>query len=170
MCRRRGVVVGERTFGKGLVQQVARLPFETSLKLTVAKYYTPSGRCIQSVEYKEGGLDNVNTQSGDEEGGEGGKGGQRRRNFRFGDSFRSRTYQETERKTFTTDKGRVVNAPSHEHYDDDMMTMGAIIIIIIPSHEHQLRASPSDLTVPGAIATPLDDVPALVFYSQHIPQ
>ena len=51
-----GVVVGsDRTFGKGLVQNVEELPFETALKFTVAKYYTPSGRCIQSTNYKEGG-------------------------------------------------------------------------------------------------------------------
>jgi len=43
-----GVVIGtDRTFGKGLVQNVEELPFETALKFTVAKYYTPSGRCIQ---------------------------------------------------------------------------------------------------------------------------
>mmetsp|Transcript_16140 Transcript_16140/g.24189 ORF Transcript_16140/g.24189 Transcript_16140/m.24189 type:complete len:791 (-) Transcript_16140:107-2479(-) len=51
-----GVIVGSsRSFGKGLVQNVEDLPFNTSLKFTVAKYYTPSGRCIQSVNYKEGG-------------------------------------------------------------------------------------------------------------------
>jgi len=43
----RGLVVGEKTFGKGLVQQVLPLPYDTSLKLTIARYYTPSGRCIQ---------------------------------------------------------------------------------------------------------------------------
>uniref|UniRef100_A0A0G4HMK8 PDZ domain-containing protein n=1 Tax=Chromera velia CCMP2878 TaxID=1169474 RepID=A0A0G4HMK8_9ALVE len=50
----RGVVVGTQkgsTFGKGLVQNVEALPFSTALKYTVAKYYTPSGRCIQSVRY-----------------------------------------------------------------------------------------------------------------------
>jgi C-terminal peptidase prc len=47
----RGIVVGERTFGKGLVQAVGELPGGGSLKLTVAKYYTPSGRCIQAVTY-----------------------------------------------------------------------------------------------------------------------
>merc|ERR1711988_1130604 len=41
-----------RSFGKGLVQNVDGLPFNTAMKYTVAKYYTPSGRCIQSVEYK----------------------------------------------------------------------------------------------------------------------
>jgi len=52
-----GVIVGsERTYGKGLVQNVADLPFDTALKFTVAKYYTPSGRCIQSTNYKAGEL------------------------------------------------------------------------------------------------------------------
>lgn len=45
----------DRSYGKGLVQNVEELPFQTALKFTVAKYYTPSGRCIQSTEYKEGG-------------------------------------------------------------------------------------------------------------------
>lgn len=50
-----GVVVGKgRTFGKGLVQNVQDLPYQTALKYTVAKYYTPSGRCIQSTIYEEG--------------------------------------------------------------------------------------------------------------------
>jgi len=50
-----GVIVGtDRTFGKGLVQNVEDLPFNTALKFTVAKYYTPSGRCIQSVNYSAG--------------------------------------------------------------------------------------------------------------------
>merc|ERR1719162_1323105 len=52
-----GIIVGtDRTFGKGLVQNVEDLPFNTALKFTVAKYYTPSGRCIQSVDYKEGSV------------------------------------------------------------------------------------------------------------------
>ena len=51
-----GVIVGaDRTFGKGLVQNVEELPYNTALKFTVAKYYTPSGRCIQGINYKEGG-------------------------------------------------------------------------------------------------------------------
>eukprot|EP00804_Cyclotella_cryptica_P004063 CCRYP_015452-RA/>CCRYP_015452-RA protein AED:0.36 eAED:0.36 QI:0/0.5/0.4/1/0.5/0.4/5/242/725 len=54
-----GVVVGKgRTFGKGLVQNVQDLPYQTALKYTVAKYYTPSGRCIQSTIYGEGGREN----------------------------------------------------------------------------------------------------------------
>lgn len=47
----RGVIVGYRTFGKGLVQNIRPLPYNASLKLTVAKYYTPSGRCIQALDY-----------------------------------------------------------------------------------------------------------------------
>jgi len=50
----RGLVVGERTYGKGLVQVVEPLPGGGSLKLTVAKYYTPSGRCIQAISYAGG--------------------------------------------------------------------------------------------------------------------
>jgi carboxyl-terminal processing protease len=47
----RGVIIGERTFGKGLVQHVAPLPYNSKMKITVAKYYIPSGRCIQSIDY-----------------------------------------------------------------------------------------------------------------------
>jgi carboxyl-terminal processing protease len=47
----RGLILGESSFGKGLVQQVHPLPFGAQMKVTVAKYYTPSGRCIQKVNY-----------------------------------------------------------------------------------------------------------------------
>lgn len=47
----RAVVVGERSFGKGLVQHVRRLPHNTYLKVTTAKYYIPSGRCVQAIDY-----------------------------------------------------------------------------------------------------------------------
>ena len=49
----RGVVIGNRTFGKGLVQQTRKLNYNSQLKLTVAKYYTPSGRCIQEINYSD---------------------------------------------------------------------------------------------------------------------
>lgn len=48
----RGVVLGAKTFGKGLVQQVVQVPYGGSLKLTSGKYYIPSGRCIQALKYK----------------------------------------------------------------------------------------------------------------------
>lgn len=48
----RGVLVGETSFGKGLVQKVEQLPYNTALKLTVAEYFTPSGRNIQSKDYR----------------------------------------------------------------------------------------------------------------------
>lgn len=51
----RAVIVGETTFGKGLVQVVRSLPYNTSIKLTTAKYYTPSGRLIQAVNYGRDG-------------------------------------------------------------------------------------------------------------------
>ena len=47
----RGIIIGQRSFGKGLVQQTRRLPYNSQLKLTVAKYYIPSGRCIQALDY-----------------------------------------------------------------------------------------------------------------------
>lgn len=47
----RAVVIGEASFGKGLVQTIRPLPYNTSLKITVSKYYTPSGRSIQSIDY-----------------------------------------------------------------------------------------------------------------------
>ena len=50
----RGVVLGNTSFGKGLVQQTKPVSFGGQIKLTVAKYYTPSGRCIQKVDYSEG--------------------------------------------------------------------------------------------------------------------
>ncbi len=47
----RAVVIGERTYGKGLVQQTRDLYYNSKLKVTVAKYYIPSGRCIQKLDY-----------------------------------------------------------------------------------------------------------------------
>ncbi|HAP68623.1 MAG TPA: peptidase S41 [Flavobacteriales bacterium] len=47
----RGVIIGERTFGKGLVQTTRPLSYNSQLKVTTAKYYIPSGRCIQALDY-----------------------------------------------------------------------------------------------------------------------
>lgn len=47
----RGVIMGERSFGKGLVQRYFNLSYGTQMKITVSKYYTPSGRCIQELDY-----------------------------------------------------------------------------------------------------------------------
>jgi carboxyl-terminal processing protease len=49
----RAVVIGQRSFGKGLVQQTFNLPYNSLVKITVAKYYTPSGRCIQALDYNK---------------------------------------------------------------------------------------------------------------------
>ena len=49
----RGVIIGQRSFGKGLVQTTRPLPYNAKLKLTVAKYYIPSGRCIQEIDYSK---------------------------------------------------------------------------------------------------------------------
>ena len=50
----RGVIIGQKSYGKGLVQNTKDVGFNSKVKLTTAKYYIPSGRCIQSVEYKDG--------------------------------------------------------------------------------------------------------------------
>lgn len=47
----RAVIIGQRSYGKGLVQQTFNLPYNSLVKVTVAKYYTPSGRCIQAIDY-----------------------------------------------------------------------------------------------------------------------
>lgn len=47
----RGIVVGERTFGKGLVQSIRPVAYGGHVKVTIAKYYTPSGRCVQALDY-----------------------------------------------------------------------------------------------------------------------
>lgn len=47
----RAIVVGERSYGKGLVQSLRPLPHNTYLKVTTAKYYIPSGRCVQAIDY-----------------------------------------------------------------------------------------------------------------------
>ena len=49
----RGIILGTKSFGKGLVQTITPLSYNTSLKITTAKYYTPSGRCIQKIDYSD---------------------------------------------------------------------------------------------------------------------
>ena len=51
----RAVILGTRTYGKGLVQLPMELPYNTNLKLTTSKYYIPSGRCIQAINYRRNG-------------------------------------------------------------------------------------------------------------------
>ena len=47
----RAVIIGQRSYGKGLVQQTFPLPYNSLVKITIAKYYVPSGRCIQEIDY-----------------------------------------------------------------------------------------------------------------------
>jgi len=59
----RAVIVGQKTYGKGLVQNILPLPYNSKIKITVAKYYIPSGRCIQAIDYfnrdKNGTLEKI---------------------------------------------------------------------------------------------------------------
>lgn len=57
----RAVIIGKQSFGKGLVQQTKNMDYNTIIKITIAKYYTPSGRCIQRLDYsnRKGKGDNI---------------------------------------------------------------------------------------------------------------
>jgi len=53
----RGLIVGQKTFGKGLVQNILPVSYNSQVKITIAKYYIPSGRCIQAIDYTHRGED-----------------------------------------------------------------------------------------------------------------
>ena len=55
----RGIIIGTRTYGKGLVQVPLDLPYHANVKITTSHYYIPSGRCIQAVNYKRGGEERI---------------------------------------------------------------------------------------------------------------
>ena len=56
----RAVVIGNRTYGKGLVQTLRDLPYNSTMKITTSKYYIPSGRCIQAIDYSKRSIDGAN--------------------------------------------------------------------------------------------------------------
>lgn len=61
----RAVIIGTRTFGKGLVQTTTRAPYNGNLKITTAHYYIPSGRCIQAINYRHKKVKNTTAQPSD---------------------------------------------------------------------------------------------------------
>lgn len=61
----RAVIVGRQSFGKGLVQRTYDLKYGSKLKVTISKYYTPSGRCVQRLEYYDRNLDNAPVEISD---------------------------------------------------------------------------------------------------------
>ncbi|MBQ5532725.1 MAG: peptidase S41, partial [Bacteroidales bacterium] len=61
----RAVIIGERTYGKGLVQNVLPLSYNSQMKVTVSKYYIPSGRCIQKIDYQHKDSNGVNLRKAD---------------------------------------------------------------------------------------------------------
>ena len=118
-----GVVMGQsKTYGKGLVQKILPLPYDSALKYTIAKYYTPSGRCIQSISYSGGRLDEGEGESvasaragqaeEEEAAGQEGADGVDAAAERGGSTSTSadgaRTIRERERNTFLTASGRRV--------------------------------------------------------------
>lgn len=62
----RAVIIGNQSFGKGLVQQPQPLPYGAQVKITISRYYTPSGRCIQAVDYRNKGKTGVAQRSKDQ--------------------------------------------------------------------------------------------------------
>lgn len=61
----RAVIIGQRSYGKGLVQQTFNLPYNSLVKVTVAKYFTPSGRCIQAIDYSHKNENGKNSKMAD---------------------------------------------------------------------------------------------------------
>ncbi|MBB6502256.1 S41 family peptidase [Pedobacter cryoconitis] len=61
----RAVIIGQRSYGKGLVQQTFNLPYNSLVKVTVAKYFTPSGRCIQAIDYTHKNAEGKNVKIAD---------------------------------------------------------------------------------------------------------
>ena len=61
----RAVIIGNRTYGKGLVQTLRELPYNSSMKITTAKYYIPSGRCVQAIDYSKRNADGSITRTPD---------------------------------------------------------------------------------------------------------
>lgn len=76
----RAVLIGQKSYGKGLVQVTRDLPYRTKMKITTAKYYIPSGRCIQAIDYQHKNADGSGT-----------------------------VYKDSTIKTFKTKNGRIVN-------------------------------------------------------------
>ena len=63
----RAVIIGKRSFGKGLVQKPMPLPYGSQLKVTISRYYTPSGRCIQALDYRNKGEDGMAVRIGEKQ-------------------------------------------------------------------------------------------------------
>ena len=108
-----GVVVGQsKTYGKGLVQKIVPLPYDSALKYTIAKYYTPSGRCIQSINYSGGRQGGESEDAPGAEQGEGSSeaGAADSNSFLQSDLANdgATTIQDSDRKTFLTASGRPV--------------------------------------------------------------
>lgn len=88
----RGIIVGRRSFGKGLVQQQIPLPDGSAMRLTIARYYTPSGRCIQKP-YEDGNADYYSDIM---------------KRYKHGEFYQKDSIQLTDTTVYKTKKGRIV--------------------------------------------------------------
>ncbi len=59
----RAIIIGEQTYGKGLVQRIFDVGYNSKIKVTISKYYIPSGRCIQAIEYSKSNKQKLNTET-----------------------------------------------------------------------------------------------------------
>ncbi len=129
----RAVLVGERTFGKGLVQATRPLSYNSQLKVTTAKYYIPSGRCIQEIDYSHRAEDGALSK--------------------FPDSLRN---------AFKTSAGRTVYdgggvAPDIEVADREIADITRVLLLKSYLFDYATRYRAEHATIPAARAFKLSD-------------
>ena len=142
-----GVIIGPSgTYGKGLVQKIVPLPYDTALKYTIAKYYTPSGRCIQSIKYN-GGRDTTTTTSSSSSSSSSSSLDDSLDIKKYDNDDEGQSVPENERKTFYTKKGRPVrdgggvepdilvdkmkNSPSEGLYSSSSSSSSSLLLLLL---------------------------------------
>lgn len=130
----RALIIGQKSYGKGLVQSTYDLPYDTKLKITTARYYTPSGRCIQAIKYTH-----------------------------VGDILQADQVPDSSRQSYTTAHGRIVkggggiepDVPVNQHYLSEIAQDLLVHHMIFDFatryfYEHPKPASPGDFTLSDA--------------------
>ncbi|MBX3103021.1 MAG: S41 family peptidase [Bacteroidetes bacterium] len=132
----RGIIVGRRSFGKGLVQTTRPLSYRSQLKITTSRYYTPSGRCIQAVDYSH-------------------RNGKNKGVVKIADSLKSMFYTSTGRPV--QDAGGIypdalVPAEKYHKITRDLLTQDLIFDFVTEYHaEHPEIADPRSFDVSDAL-------------------